>query len=107
MGFTVEPGFSIPPKKKTYTTNFIYPFKKMAIGDSFSIHLEPEEFNIRPGKKTSKAEYIIDKVRRKAQQYRRLDPTFYILIREMNMAEHHEVGVRVWRIKKVNINEPN
>lgn len=100
MDFTVEPGFKIPPKRRSYSTDYVYPFNKMSIGDSFLISLKPDEFKIRPGKKTSISDFVCDKVLRKASQYRRVDPTFYVLNRVRNMAEHQEVGVRVWRILK-------
>jgi len=100
MEFIVEPGFEIPPKKRSAVTDFIYPFKLMTIGGSFFIPINPDEFKKRPGEKTSVADYIDDKVRRKARQYReRVDKDFYVLTRTRNMIDHNEVGIRVWRIK--------
>ena len=99
--YPVEPGFELPPRKRR-KQGYAYPFKKMLhYRDSFPVLLSPEQMNRKPGKQTSYAENKAATIKTSAKKYRKEeDKNFTIEIRERNLAEHGEIGLRVWRTNK-------
>jgi len=101
MKYDVEPGFEIPKTKgRGPRTKFEYPFKEMNLLDSFFVPLTDKDFEKRLGRTTPMADSIKKRIRNQAAAYKRnVDKTFKIKIFERNQVQHHEIGLRVWRVE--------
>ncbi len=99
MAYDVEPGFEIPKRPgNRKRIDYDYPFRKMAVGDSFFMPISVDQMKVMDGKKSSMYQLKVNTIRAQAYRFRDvIRPGFKIVVRRRLQHEDSENGLRVWR----------